>query len=457
MDEERTDETQQDAHRGGPASAAHATSEASMLPSWMTDQWPLVSVLAFVVLAMLFALGSLYGMVLALIAEGGTEAIVPGLLVGAYLAFAAVGAESTATSAFSTAGDGVEVSVGLKMIPFGLWAVFAWLVWRAARSALRRTGAANAAAVAVVVKLALAISIPLGVVGSILTFDDSVLAEDFISSVSGGAAFVYGFAAALAIGLVVAVRLGRVTVPDALAQRLAISDGARELAWSVRAGARAFVWLVILGAVGVLILAVLSADDPAERTLLVVAAPIYLVNLGVATAVFAMGGSVAFTGATGAGHVSLLNFGFPPGLGAGSAPVYWFVALAAAPVLVWITTRRRLASAAPDSDERLFAVCVPIALGFAGTAWVAAAISEFSLAGGAHDIARGFAAVALEPSLGAALGFGLLWGAVGALACGYTWGRSRGLLRDPGGLIPAIPGDGTAEDGSGAASGEDDG
>jgi len=401
-----------------------------VFPQWVSADWTVIGTAAASVIAALFAISSAYGVGLALIAEGGTEAILPGLLVGAYLAFSAVGAESWATSAFSTAGDGVELSVGTRMIPFGLWAVFLWLAWRGFQKARAKGESAETHSLAFCAKYALAIAIPLGVIGSIVSFDDSTSTSELTSNVAGGAVFMYSLLAVAAISVWQITRDGALVLPDRIATVVRLSPTMRDAASSLVAGAKSFVLLISAGAVAAIVAAIIVADDPTERFLLVAGAPVYAVSLGVSAAVVMMGGAVSFAGIGVPDHVSLLHFGFPPGPSGSAAPLYLAPLLLAAPVLSYWGTKRRLKSTEPTDERSVVFVAFYSALGFGLTAWIASGVGQFSMGGGAHDLRRGFASIDVAPSVSGALGLGLLWGAVGAAGAALAWGRPRGMFND---------------------------
>lgn len=410
------------------ALAKEPTTSSPLLPDTVREGWTVAVMAAVPVIAALFAGGAVYGMVLGLVAEGGVEAIVPSLLVGTYFAFSAVGAESSATSAFSSSGDGVEVAIGTRMLPIGLWLVFGYLALRAVRWALARTDDSALSATSMVVKVALSISVPLGVIGAIVSFDDVVSSSELTSEVAAGTAFFYSLLAVLGVGAFQLWRNDQLPVPAAWLGRVRGDTGLQRVGVSLLAGVRAYLQFAAIAGLTTLVAAIIVVDDPTERILLLVGAPIHLVNLGLAAAVGFMGGAVSFAGAGVPDHISLFNFGFPPTSGAGAAPVYVWVVALIAPAVAAFATRRRLDSVEPTSDEAVATTTFQVVAGFGLAAWVGAGVGQFSLGGGAHDLRRGFAAIDVAPSVSAALGLGLLWALLGGGLAAVAWARSRGML-----------------------------
>src|ERR1041384_5782257 len=64
------------------------------LPGWLTSDWPLVGLGVTVMLALLFAVAALYGMVSGMAAAGKLSAAPYGAALGSHLAFAAFGART---------------------------------------------------------------------------------------------------------------------------------------------------------------------------------------------------------------------------------------------------------------------------------------------------------------------------------------------------------------------------
>lgn len=201
-------------------------------------------------------------------------------------------------------------------------------------------------------------------------------------------------------------------------------------------GAKAFALLVAAMAAVALVASLIAADSMAERLVVLLAIPFLVVNVGIAGATLAMGGSVAvgegaaedsaFVKGVITDHVSFPHWGFPPVEDAGSAPPYLLVLLVLAPVAVGWMAYRWLERRPAKSEQDLWSVGFLVALGFALASFVGALFGRILLAAFTDDLDRG-GVLFIRPSIAAALGLGLLWGIVGGLGGAVLWARRHGM------------------------------
>jgi hypothetical protein len=137
----------------------------------------------------------------------------------------------------------------------------------------------------------------------------------------------------------------------------------------------------------------------------------------------------------GAGHLSLLQFGFPPDAGAGAAPAAAFLLLALAPALVAWSLARELRRRPPAGEQDALAAGFAAAGGFAAAALAGALASAVWLTAVASDLARPGGTLVARPSVTGTAGLAFVWGLVGGLGAAVLL-RRRHRPRDRAG--PAV-------------------
>ena len=398
-------------------------------PSWARGEWPLVGLATVLVVGGVAVASALYGAVLALAATGRASAIGPGAGLGSFLSFSWLGAAVRA----STTGAERVLAFETRYLPLAgvlLPAAVTWAVLRYCRPRLRRPESA----LAFVVKVTAAVALVVAVLARATSTGSAE--QGLASRVDAGPAALF---ALLVVGL---------TGAAVLARHGALAGGPEAvpvLATAVLAGVRAWALAVVFTTALVLTAGVAAADSGAERALLLLGFPLVGVNLGVQGVSVAMGAAVGLEAAgpaevggiapPGAGHVSLLHFGFPPKPGAGAAPVAAFGLLALAPALVAWSLGRELGRRPPEEEQDALAAGFAAAGGFAGAALAGAVASRIWLMAAASDLTRPGGMLVARPSVGGTLGLALVWGLLGGLGAALVVARRRGPRRGAG---PAV-------------------
>ena len=412
---------------GGPPGPRQGGA-ASALPSWVVADWPVVGICVLLIALATVVVSVVYGAVVALAASGG-DAVVSGAIAGAYVAFSAFGA---ASGAFRGTEDSiVQFATAFLPLPWVLVPVLA--MWVALGFGYPRVAPQRPARLAFVAKVAVVFGVLAGIMASVLSLGDFGAEPDageLVSKVSAGSAAFYAILILGLTGLVYLLRRGDLRSLDTRLSQLAAKTRV------LLEGAKAFALLVTVMAAITLVAALIAADSMAERLVVLLAIPFLVVNVGIAGAVLAMGGSVGLGEAPGedsefvAGvitdHLSLFHWGFPPGIDPGSAPPYLLVLLALAPLAAGWMAYRWLQRRPATTENDLWSVGFLVALGFALASLVAALFGRILLSGFTDDFDRGGILFA-RPSVAAALGLGLLWGIVGGLGGALFWGRQKGM------------------------------
>ena len=416
-------------------------------PPWLTGDWSLAAVCAFVFLLGMFAVGALHGAVMGFTALGG-GGIGLGAIAGAYIPFVALGGDTIAI--VNNGGDGVYLSGSALLVT---WLAVPVLIGRRVLRFGHARTRGTAAAWAFVAKLALLLGVGFGVVGGLAgtanperSFDDG----EFLVAADVGA----GEAGFWLVVLVLV--LGAVSLRRSLAPAAADLDAWRRVrAWGLTWG-RLVLWGTLAWAgvalavgVGLTVAAVVAADGTEERLLAVEAAPAVVVNVGVAGAAVASGASVDTTSALvnlpfdieGAdGALSLFRFGFPPDDESGPAPLYIFPVLLLAPAAVMLTTWRALQASRPPGEQEVLRVAFAVTGGFVLAAWLGSVLAPLGHAGGARggdtEIVRAAGAV---PSVGGTVGLALVWGLTASLATALAWWKRRAVAAAAPPGPPAAP------------------
>jgi hypothetical protein len=419
---------------------------SQQLPNWLLSDWIVVLISALVILFATAIVCAFFGAVLAVTSTSSFGTVASGALRGIYLTFACFGVK---TAAGSAVGDNTVLIFGSSflLMPGVLIPMAAtWIVLRS--FALPRVRDGLDISIAFVVKLALVCGVFLSIaaalmsVGHVSSISDSEasLTSDLVAKVAAGSAFLYAFLIVGIVALALMMRASRIVITgrardylDPIGQA-AKTAGLAYLVLAVGAGA-----LATLGAV-------IVADSGAQRLTIIASAPLILVNVGISAVSVAMGGSVRFatvnflsggsfgfdTSAGATGHVSLMKFGFPPASDAGSAPIFWFVLLLVPLVVLGWFALRELDRARPATEQGVLGIGLRAGIGFALIAWLGGLLGRIEVAGfglrAGDGNGDGVAGVLVwKPSVGAALGLGLVWGLVGAVGAALWWGSARGV------------------------------
>ena len=403
-----------------PSPSTPAPPSPSAPSSGAAGDWPLVGLATVLVVAGVTAVSALYGVVLALTASGRASTVGPGAGLGSFLSFSWLGAAVRA----STTGTNRVLAFETRFLPLAgalVPATVTWLVLRYCRPRLRRPDAV----VAFVAKVGVAVALLVVVLARLTSTGDSD--QGLAARVDAGPA---GLFALLVVGLTGAAFLLRAG---------AVPAGSRPLpalAPAVLAGVRAWALAVVFMTSLTLTAAVVAADSASERALLLLATPLVGLNLGVQAVSVAMGASVRLTAVGpaevggippgGAGHLSLLHFGFPPEGGAGAAPTAVFLLLALAPALVAWSLFRELRRRPPAEEQDAIAAAFACAAGFAAAALAGAVASAIWLTAIASDLARPGGMLVARPSVVGTLGLAMVWGLLGALGAALLLSRRPG-------------------------------
>ena len=413
---------------GAPPGAPPPRGAGVAMPSWLVTDWPVVGICVLLIAFATLVVSAVYGAVVALAASGG-DAVVSGAITGAYLAFSAFGA---ASGAFRATEDSiVQVATSFLPLPWVLVPVIA--AWVALGFGYPRVATQRAARLAFVAKVAVVFGVLAGIMASVLSlgeFESESGSGDLVSRVSAGSVAFYAMLILGLTGLVYLVRRGDLRSLNTRLSQLAARTAV------LMEGAKAFALVVVVMAAVALVAALVVADSMTERLVVLLAIPFLVVNVGIAGAALAMGGSVGLGEAppedsefvTGVitDHVSLLHWGFPPGGDPGSAPPYLYVLLALAPAAAGWMAYRWLQRRPASTEQDLWSVGFLVALGFALASFVGALFGRILLSAFTDDFERGGILFA-RPSVAAALGLGLLWGIVGGLGGALLWGRRQGM------------------------------
>jgi hypothetical protein len=396
-------------------------------PGWLTSDWPLVGLGVAVMLALLFAVSALYGLVAGVAASGRLGAAPYGAALGSHLAFAAFGAR-TAVSFGTKNGS----ALALHFLPLP-WAVVGGLAMRAAlRFARPRLPDERRRRIGYAVKLAVAGGVALGVLAGLLD-QRSRAGSGYQSELNGGEVWFYATVLLLLWGALWLHREGYRLVP-------ALPAAYRPLAQRASEGAVAFVALAAAFAFVGLVFALVVVDRNGAQVGLLFGVPVVGLSFGAAMADFATGAALGLGSLFGQpiGHVSLAHFGLPPAPDAGAAPAWLFVVLPVAPVAVAAIVWRRLERERPTQEQDALAVGAATAVGFAAAAWLFALVGRIALlaaiappnsqgqAANALALLRGRGGgigtlVAAQPNPVSVLFLALLWGLAGGLGAAFLW------------------------------------
>ena len=406
-----------------PAPATEPVAESPSSP-WARGEWPLVGLATVLIVGGVAAVSAAYGAVLALAATGRASAIGPGAGLGSLLSFGWLGAAVRA----STTGADRVLAFETRFLPlFGVLvpAAITWAVLRYCWPRLRRKDDA----VVFAAKVAAAVALVVAFLARLASTGGSA-AGGLASRVDAGPA---AFFALLVVGVAGAAFLGR--------DRSAWAPPV--LVTAALAGARAWGLAVVFMTALVVTAGVLAADSGAERALLLLGFPLLGVNLGVQGLSVAMGAAVRLVAVgpaevggippAGAGHVSLLHFGFPPEPDAGAAPVAAFLLLALAPALVAWSLGRELRRRPPGEEQDALAAGFAAAGGFAAATLAGALASSIWVMAVASDLARPGGMLVARPSVVGTVGLALVWGLVGGLGAALVVVRRRGRPEGAGG------------------------
>jgi hypothetical protein len=412
---------------GPPVPPATPIWSGFRLPGWLTSDWPLAGLGVAVMLALLFGVSALYGIVAGVASSGDLGAAPYGAALGSHLAFAAFGAR-TAVSFGTKNGS----ALALQFLPLP-WAIVGGLTMRTAlRFARPRLPDERRRRIGYTVKLALAGGVVLGVLGGLLD-QRSRAGSGYQSELNGGEVWFYATVLLLLWGGLWLHREGHRLVPSLPADLRPHTKPAGEGAMAFMLVAAAF------GFVG-LVFGLVVVDRNGAQVGLLFGVPVLGLSFGAAMADFAMGAALGLGSLFGqpVGHVSLAHFGLPPTADAGAAPAWLFVVLLVAPAAVGAIVWRRLERQRPAQEQDALAVGAATAAGFAATAWLFAMIGRIVvLAAIAPPDSQGQAANALALLRGRGAGIGtlaaaqpnpvsvgflaLLWALAGGLGAAFLW------------------------------------
>ncbi|MCA1845262.1 MAG: hypothetical protein LC792_19130 [Actinobacteria bacterium] len=396
-------------------------------PGWLTSDWPLVGLGVAVMLALLFAVAALYGMIAGVATSGNLSAAPYGAALGSHLAFAAFGAR-TAVSFGTRNGS----ALALQFLPLP-WAVAGGLAMRAAlRFARPRLPDQRRRRVGYIVKLAVAGGVALGVLAGLLD-QRSQAGSGYRSELNGGEVWFYATVLLLLWGGLWLHREGHRLVPAPPAD-------VRPLAQPASEGAMAFVAMAVAFAFVGLVFGLIVVDRNGAQVGLLFGVPVLGLSFGAAMADFAMGAALGLGSLFGqpVGHVSLAHFGLPPAADAGTAPVWLFVVLLVAPAAVAAIVWRRLERQRPTQEQDALGVGAATAAGFAAAAWLFALVGRIALlaaiappgsqgqSANALSLLRGRGAgigtlVAAQPNPVSVAFLAFLWGLAGGLGAAFLW------------------------------------
>jgi len=415
------------------------------LPGWLTSDWPLVGLGVGVMLALLFGVSALYGLVAGVASSGKLRTAPYGAALGSHLAFAAFGAR-TAVSFGTKNGSGLA----LQFLPLP-WALVGGLTMRAAlRFARTRLPDERRRRIGYTVKLAVAGGVALGILAGLLD-QRSRAGSGYQSELNGGEVWFYATVLLLVWGGLWLHREGYRLLPALPADLRPHVPPAREgaIAFMAVAAAFAFVGLVF---------GLVVVDRNGAQVGLLFGLPVLGLSFGAAMADFAVGAALGLGSLFGqpVGHLSLAHFGLPPTADAGAAPAWLFVVLLVAPAAVGAIVWRRLERQRPTHEQDALAVGAATAAGFAATAWLFAMVGRIVvLAAIAPPNSQGQAVNALALLRGRGGGIGtlvsaqpnptsvgflaLLWALAGGLGAAYFWASRHHARWQVGGDAGAPP------------------
>jgi len=387
------------------------------VPPWLVADWPLVGLCLIIMLVVLFGVSAVYGGVAAVVAAGSIKALVPGVTVGAYLAFSAFGVKTVAANSGAS-----SVIVATRFLPLPWLALPIGATWLGLRFAFPRLSRDRVSVLAFAAKLAVSFGIVMAILAAVLSVG-AARGEDatgFGARVSGGEAWAYStFIVAVAALVIMSLR-GTTVVPSRFGAQL------RDIGGLAVDGARAYALMAAALAVVTIVAAVIVVDTGTARLSTVLGTLFMGISMGVVAASYAMGAAIGL----GSGHTSLLKFGFPPSSSAGAAPVPFFLLLVVAPAVVAWTVWRRLERDRPATQQEVMKVGFAIAIAFSLVAWLAALVSRVVLTTGAtkSGSSRGTGTfLVARPSVGGVLGLSLLWALLGGLGAAFYWSTQRGV------------------------------
>ena len=416
--------------------------------SWARGEWPLVGLATVLVVGGVAVASALYGVVLAVAATGRASAIGPGAGLGSFLSFSWLGAAARA----STTGTDRVIAFETRYLPLAgvvVPAAVTWAVLRYCRPRLREPGNVVVFVARVAAAVALVVAVLARLTSTGLRGPNAVVGEPdgggLASHVDAGPAAAF---ALLVVGLAGAAFLARDGSAWPERSGGALSAGGRPLpplAIAALAGVRAWALAVVFMTALAVTAAVAAADSGTERALLLLGFPLLGLNLGVQGVSVAMGAAVRLVAVgpaevggippPGAGHLSLLHFGFPPEPGAGAAPGAAFLLLALAPALVAWSLGRELRRRPPGEEQDALAAGFAAAGGFAAAALAGAVASSIWLVAVASDLTRPGGMLVARPSVAGTLGLAFVWGLVGGLGAALVVARRRGPREGDG---PAV-------------------
>lgn len=407
-----------EALRSGPENARDrpdgSPRPSPTLPTWCSADWPLVGLCVLLMLGALFVSCAMYGAVMTVVASGGADALVEGATTGLYLVFTAFGVNTAVTSG----AELPSVFLALQFFPLPLGALGGAATWLALRFAGTRLADDRSTMLAFAGKLALTFGIVMGVLASVLSIGDPDGGDGFTAEVSGGEAWIYSTLIVALAALIFLHLRGVRLLPERMR-----APGGQLVPYAID-GAKAFGLLALGMTPVVFVAAMIAVDSGSERLGVLFGALAVGLTMGVTGAALAMGGAIELI----EGHVSLLKFGFPPGVDAGAAPLPVFLLVLIAPAVVAWLVQRRLESEKPGTEQDAIKIGFAVAIAFALTAWFAVLLNRVALSAFIRDEAGDVVAafVFARPSPGAVFGLALVSGLVGGLGMAFVWARQQG-------------------------------
>ncbi|MCQ3807315.1 MAG: hypothetical protein OXB92_02270 [Acidimicrobiaceae bacterium] len=405
----------------------------SGLPTWLSSDWLVVIVASIGVFLSSIAAGAILGAINALAFTSSFGATISGAITGIYLGFSSFAVEITAVNTESE----FQAIIATKYLPIAWYIGFVAIVWYGYRFCEQRMESSVENRRALTIKMAITFGLVAAVGGALLSFnEDSIYSNLLLPSndglsarVNSGTAFLYGAIFVAVVGLFFHNR-SKQPILRGFARKVDENILFRNFSSDLLEGAR--MYLIALGSMGVLGLAgaMYIAETMRDRILLIVGFPLYLGNLGIATATIAMGGSVEVLGSVD-NHISLMNWHWA---GGERAPIFFFVIVLVIPALLFWRTTLYLDSRGSQSESDLLGASLRLALGFTLTSWILSLLGRLQLTSGVigrdldfYQVFEPIKSFVFAASPRASFGLGLLWSLGVCLLAALLWGQKRGL------------------------------
>jgi len=398
--------------------------------------WPTAALGTLTALAAVLAVAVLLGMTLAIAATGDPADAVAGGVAGAFLLVLAVGGDASVVVE-RPPGLEADVIIGydLDLLAWPWVLLFASLLAVSMAGAMRRSRTAGQALL-VPIRHAVCAAVAVLALGQVGNTDHRLWEASVTSELSARGAATWAAVVALASGLIVLARTGRLAevlpVPGWLRRRSTVT--------ALRIGFSTGVLFVLaLGAVATAV-TMSGAEDGRERLTVGVLAPTVLGNLGGTAAPIALGGTsevdarrgipgVESEDADDPQQVSVSDYALEPDDRDGTTPLALPVLLIAPLFLGW-RARRLLDEALPTNYSELSWGVLAFAAAFAASVGLAAALASLDASAYAADLVDRVVLLG-RLTTSTNVGSAVLRAAVTALvvvgAIGWWWGRRNRL------------------------------